>query len=124
MAYIEIINEEGKVVDTLCTHPVVQCPPSDHLLFRWSMIRYCEEELNKVANHWGGRNRSYYEPNERVLELEREGYVYNPASLFYERGDERIATVDIVRGDRVFGSQDNPLTREEAMNQVGVAYES
>jgi len=131
MAYIEIINEEGKVVDCLCTHPVIQCPPSDHLLYRWSMIRYCEEELNKVANHWGGRYHSYYENqqqeqerNDRVEQLENDGYTINPTTLFFEReGSEPIAMRDVYAGapewrePRVYGDNNNPLTEEEAMSQ-------
>lgn len=61
MAYIEIMDEEGKVVDTLCVHPAIDCPPADHILTRVAMIQNDEEVLLVAANHWGPREKSYYE---------------------------------------------------------------
>lgn len=61
MAYIEVLDEQGKVIDTLCVHPAIECPPPDHILTRVVMLQNAEEDLLTAANHWGPRERSYYE---------------------------------------------------------------
>lgn len=61
MAYIEVLDEQGRVIDTLCVHPAIQCPPPDHILTRVIMLQNDEEGLLTAANHWGPRDRSYYE---------------------------------------------------------------
>jgi hypothetical protein len=59
-AYIEIVDSEGKVIDTLCIQPKIECPTGDRLLTRWLLIKHDEERLLAVANHWGPREKSYY----------------------------------------------------------------
>lgn len=61
MAYIEIMDEKGAVIDTLCVHPKTNCPPADHILTRVAMLQNDEKVLLKAANHWGKRESSYYE---------------------------------------------------------------
>lgn len=60
MAYIEVLDEEGNIIDTLCVHPAVDCPPADHILTRLVMLGLDEENILAAANHWGPRDRSYY----------------------------------------------------------------
>jgi len=60
-AYIEILDDKGKVVDTLCIQPKMEVPSGDRLLIRWMLINFDEERLDKTSNHWGPRPKSYYE---------------------------------------------------------------
>ena len=60
MAYIEVLDEKGRVIDTLCVHPDMECPPADHILTRLIYLKMDEEALLAEANHWGQRERSYY----------------------------------------------------------------
>lgn len=60
MAYIEVLDEKGKVIDTLCVHPAIECPPADHIITRVAMLQNDEETLLAAANHWGARDGSYY----------------------------------------------------------------
>ena len=60
-AYIEILDENNKVIDTLCIQTRMECPSGDRLLARWLLINFDEERLLKTSNHWGTRDHSYYE---------------------------------------------------------------
>ena len=52
MGYIEVI-ENNKVIDTLCVHPAIQCPPSDHIFSRLVLLKYSEEYLLSKSNRRG-----------------------------------------------------------------------
>lgn len=51
--YIEVLDEAGEVMDTLCIHSAVECPPSDHTLARLILLRHNEEYVLATANHHG-----------------------------------------------------------------------
>ncbi|MBA7713822.1 hypothetical protein ES703_122832 [subsurface metagenome] len=63
MAYIEVLDKKGGVVDTLCVHPAIECPPADHILTRLALLQNDEDSILVAANHWGPRERSYYGRN-------------------------------------------------------------
>lgn len=58
---IEVLDEEGKIIDTLCLQLGIECPGSDVILARWILANYDEERLLSVANHHGSRSVSRYE---------------------------------------------------------------
>lgn len=55
---IEILDENGKVIDRLCIHTAIDCPMPDKVLTRLVMLEYAEELLLAQANHHGVPNVS------------------------------------------------------------------
>jgi len=58
---IEIMDAEGRVIDTLCLQLKLDCPGDDVVLARWILANFDEETLLSVGNHHGARERSRYE---------------------------------------------------------------
>lgn len=52
MNYIEVM-EDGKIIDTLCVHPDLDCPPSDHIFSRLVLLKFSEEYLLSKSNRHG-----------------------------------------------------------------------
>ena len=48
---IEVVDEQGKVIDKLCVHPIEQFPAADEVLARIILLQFAEEHILKVANH-------------------------------------------------------------------------
>ncbi len=51
MNMIDVLDKDGNVIDRLCVHPSVACPPGDHILSRLVLLELAEEYLLKQANH-------------------------------------------------------------------------
>lgn len=51
--FIEVIDENDKVIDTLCVHPAVECPPGDHILARVILLELSEDYILERANSHG-----------------------------------------------------------------------
>ncbi len=45
------VYEDGKLVDKLCIHPRIECPPGDHILSRVSLLENNEDYVLATANH-------------------------------------------------------------------------
>ena len=48
---IEVLDEQGRVIDRLCVHPREAYPESDELLARIVMLRFAEDKILEIANH-------------------------------------------------------------------------
>lgn len=48
--FIDVIDENGKVIDSLCVHPAVECPPGDHILARVILLELDEDYILERAN--------------------------------------------------------------------------
>lgn len=51
MEMIEVLDKDGKVIDQLCIHPAVECPPADHILSRVVLLESAEEFVLAKADH-------------------------------------------------------------------------
>jgi len=48
---IEVVDDQGKVVDKLCIGPAIGCPPCDVVLARVVLLELAEEYVLETANH-------------------------------------------------------------------------
>lgn len=48
---IEVVDDQGKVVDKLCIGPAIGCPPCDVILARVVLLELAEEYVLETANH-------------------------------------------------------------------------
>jgi hypothetical protein len=51
MEMIDVLNEEGEVIDRLCIHPAIDCPAPDHILSRVLLLKFAEEYTLAKADH-------------------------------------------------------------------------
>jgi len=51
--FIDVIDENGKIIDTLCVHPAVECPPGDHILAQVILLQLDEDYILERANSHG-----------------------------------------------------------------------
>ena len=47
---VQEVDQNGKILKTLCAHPMIQCPDEDTMLTQKLMLEACEPEFLKVAN--------------------------------------------------------------------------
>lgn len=55
---IEVLDEDGKVIDKLCVIPTVSCPDYDRVLSKILLLQFSEEYILETANHFPVASRS------------------------------------------------------------------